>query len=55
MKGGKRVGAGRKPAHEPKKRRSVAATDKEWEMLKQLSTEEGLSISEYLLKCGLPD
>ena len=54
MKGGKRVGAGRKPAQEPKKRRSIATTDKEWELLKQLSTEEGLSISEYLLKRGLP-
>ena len=48
-KGGKRPGAGVKPrAGFKSTNRSFKATDEEWELIRQLATEAGQTISDYI-------
>ena len=51
--GGHRDGAGRKPVDNPKKQRSIAATDDEWQKLKELAKKNKQSVSDYLITRGL--
>ena len=47
--GGARQGAGRKPVEDKAKPRSIMATDHEWERVKQMAKDNGLSISQFVL------
>ncbi len=47
--GGARQGAGRKPVEDKAKPRSIMATDHEWEKVKLMAKESGLSISQFVL------
>ncbi len=47
--GGARQGAGRKPVEDKAKPRSIMATDHEWEKVKLMAKDSGLSISQYIL------
>ncbi len=49
--GGTRQGAGRKPVPvvDKAKPRSIMATDHEWEMVKRMAKDNGLSISQFIL------
>lgn len=47
--GGARQGAGRKPVEDKAKPRSVMAADHEWEKVKRMAKDSGLSISQYIL------
>ena len=51
--GGFRDGAGRKPVENPKKQRAIAATDDEWQQLKNIAKAKGKSVSDYLITKGL--
>lgn len=51
--GGYRDGAGRKPVDNPKKQRAIAATDDEWQQLKNIAKAKGKSVSDYLITKGL--
>ena len=51
--GGYRDGAGRKPVDNHKKQRAIAATDDEWQQLKQIAKSKGKSVSYYLITKGL--
>ena len=51
--GGFRDGAGRKPVDNPKKQRAIAATDDEWQQLKEIAKSKGKSLSDYLITKGL--
>lgn len=51
--GGYRDGAGRKPIDNPKKQRSITATDDEWQQLKEIAKKNKQSISDYLITRGL--
>ena len=51
--GGYRDGAGRKHIDNPKKQRSIAATDDEWQQLKEIAKKNQQSISDYLITRGL--
>ena len=51
--GGFRDGAGRKPVDNPRKQRSITATDDEWQQLKNIAKAKGKSISDYLITKGL--
>ena len=51
--GGFRDGAGRKPVDNPKKQRAIAATDDEWQQLKNIAKAKGKSVSDYLITKGL--
>ena len=51
--GGCRDGAGRKPVDNPRKQRSIAATDDEWQQLKEIAKKNKQSISDYLITRGL--
>lgn len=51
--GGYRGGAGRKPIDNPKKQRSIMATDDEWQQLKEIAKKNKQSISDYLITGGL--
>ena len=51
--GGFRDGAGRKPVDNPKKQRAIAATDDEWQQLKNIAKSKGKSVSDYLVTKGL--
>ena len=47
--GGTRQGAGRKPVVDKAKPRSIMATDHEWEMVKKMAKDSGVSISQFVL------
>ena len=47
--GGARQGAGRKPVEDKAKPRSIMVTDHEWEKVKLMAKESGLSISQFVL------
>ena len=47
--GGARQGAGRKPVEDKAKPRSIMATDHEWEMVKRMAKDSGVSISQFVL------
>ena len=51
--GGFRDGAGRKPVDNPRKQRSITATDDEWQQLKEIAKKNQQSISDYLITSGL--
>ena len=51
--GGFRDGAGRKPIDNPRKQRSITATDDEWQQLKEIAKKNKQSISDYLITSGL--
>ena len=51
--GGFRDGAGRKPVENPRKQRAIAATDDEWQQLKNIAKAKGKSVSDYLITKGL--
>jgi hypothetical protein len=53
MHGGKREGAGRKPSDYPRRQRPLAASDKEWEQIKALAKNNGLSTNEYIIRQAL--
>ncbi len=46
--GGRRSGAGRPQAEEPRKSRSMKFTDEEWNRVKAAASREGVSASEYV-------
>ncbi len=50
---GYRDGEGRKPIDNQKKQRSIAATDDEWQQLKEIAKKNKQSISDYLITRGL--
>jgi len=52
--GGARIGAGRPPVGENKRKpRSFKATDEEWQEIKRKAKKSGLTISEYIRKKAL--
>jgi len=46
--GGKRPGSGRKPIKAKATNRTIRMTDTEWSTIRQLATEAGQTISDYI-------
>jgi predicted DNA-binding protein len=53
MKHYKKVGRPSVPDDELRKTRSIKATDEEWEQIKTLARQAGLTTSEYIRMCAL--
>lgn len=47
--GGARQGAGRKTVEDKAKPRSIMVTDHEWDRVKRMAQDSGLSISQFIL------